>query len=260
MRVDLANQVALVTGAARNIGKAIADTFAANAARVVYADLDLPLAEQQAAAHPGCVAVAMDVTRDQQVHEVMARVARDLGGLDILVNNAGTNTLAHRVTIDEFPRAEWDRLLAVDLTGLYVVSQVGARLMRGRGRGRIINIASVLGLVPARLQCAFVAAKAGVVNLTRAMALELAPYGILTNAIAPGSILTDGTRKLFYGEDGKFRQNVQQMLAHIPLGRPGSPQEVAHAALFLAAPESSYVNGHVLTVDGGWSAGYLREF
>jgi NAD(P)-dependent dehydrogenase (short-subunit alcohol dehydrogenase family) len=260
MRVDLTNKVALVTGAARNIGKAIADTLAVNGACVVYADLDLPLAEQQAAAYPGCLAVAMDVTRDGQVHEVLARVGRELGGLDILVNNAGTNTLQHRVNIDEFPRAEWDRLLAVDLTGLYVVSQAGARLMRQRGGGRIINIASVLGLVPARLQCAFVAAKAGVVNLTRAMALELAPHGILTNAIAPGSILTDGTRKLFYADDGKFRQNVQQMLAHIPLGRPGSPAEVAQAALFLAAPESSYVNGHVLTVDGGWSAGYLREF
>jgi NAD(P)-dependent dehydrogenase (short-subunit alcohol dehydrogenase family) len=260
MRVDLANKVALVTGAARGIGKAIADTFADNGARVVYADLDLPTARAQAAARPGCLALEMDVTRDEQVHEVVGRVARELGGLDVLVNNAGTNTLQHRVTIDEFPRAEWDRLLAVDLTGLYVVSQAGARVMRARGAGRIINIASVMGLVPARLQCAFVAAKAGVVNLTRAMALELAPYGILTNAIAPGSILTDGTRRLFYGEDGRFRHAVQQLLAHIPLGRPGEPSEVAHAALFLAAPESGYVNGHVLTVDGGWTAGYLREF
>ncbi|MBV9124092.1 MAG: SDR family oxidoreductase, partial [Planctomycetes bacterium] len=260
MRVDLDNRVALVTGAARNIGKAIADAFAANGARVVYADIDPAGAEQAAAAWPGCVAATMDVTRDDQVQAVLAGVARDLGGLDILVNNAGVNTLQHRVNIDEFPRAEWDRLLAVDLTGLYVVSQAGARLMRTRRGGRIINIASVVGLVPARLQCAFVAAKAGVVNLTRAMALELAPYGILTNAIAPGSILTDGTRQLFYGEDGKFRGQVQQMLAHIPLGRPGSPEEVAHAALFLAAPESSYINGHILTVDGGWTAGYLRDF
>jgi NAD(P)-dependent dehydrogenase (short-subunit alcohol dehydrogenase family) len=260
MKVDLSNKVALVTGAARNIGKAIADTFADNGARVVYADVDFPLAQEAAAARPGCVAVVMDVTNDEQVRAVMDGVARDLGGLDILVNNAGVNTMKHRVNLDEFPRAEWDRLLAVDLTGLYVVSQAGVRVMRPRGAGRIINLASVMGLVPARLQCAFVAAKAGVVNLTRAMALELAPYGILTNAIAPGSILTDGTRQLFYGPEGQFRHAAQQLLAHIPLGRPGSPQEVAHAALFLAAPESSYINGHILTVDGGWTAGYLREF
>jgi NAD(P)-dependent dehydrogenase (short-subunit alcohol dehydrogenase family) len=261
MRVDLSNKVALVTGSARNIGRAIADAFAANGARVVYSDVDVALAEEAAAAHAGCRAFALDVTNDRQIETVIARIASELGGLDILVNNAGTNTLQHRVTIDAFPRAEWDRLLAVDLTGLYVVSREGAKAMRAAGRGgRIINIASVLGLVPARLQCAFVAAKAGVVNLTRAMALELAQFGILTNAIAPGSILTEGTKQLFYAEDGLFRKGMEQMLAHIPLGRPGTPEEIAHAALFLAAPESSYVNGHVLTVDGGWTAGYLREF
>jgi len=206
------------------------------------------------------VAIKADSADAAAVSAAVDETVSTLGGLDILVNNAGTNTLVHRVNIDEFPRPEWDRILAVDLTGLYVVSQAGARVMRARGSGRIINIASVMGLMPARLQCAYVAAKAGVVNLTRAMALELAPYGILTNAIAPGSILTDGTRRLFYGEDGSFRHAVQQMLAHIPVGRPGNPSEIAHAALFLAAPESSYVNGHVLTVDGGWTAGYLREF
>ncbi len=126
--------------------------------------------------------------------------------------------------------------------------------------GRIINIASIAGLVPLRLQCAFVAAKAGVVNLTRAMALELGPHGILVNGIAPGSTLTEGTRKLFYGEDGAFRHSVQRMLDHIPLGRPGNVDEIAVAALFLADPENSYMNGHVLTVDGGWTAGYSREF
>jgi NAD(P)-dependent dehydrogenase (short-subunit alcohol dehydrogenase family) len=117
-----------------------------------------------------------------------------------------------------------------------------------------------MGLVPARLQCAFVAAKAGVVNLTRAMALELAQHNILTNAIAPGSILTDATRQLFYGQGAQFEQFAEGMLSHIPLGRPGEPQEVAHAALFLAAPESSYINGHTLTVDGGWTAGFTRDF
>src|SRR5581483_4141047 len=154
----------------------------------------------------------------------------------------------------------WDRLLSLDLPGVYEVSRVAARVMRTQGAGRIINIASIVGLVPLRLQCAFVAAKAGVVNLTRAMALELGPHGILVNGIAPGSTLTEGTKQLFYGEGGKFRDSVQKLLDHIPLGRPGTVEEIAHAALFLAAPESSYVNGHVLVVDGGWTAGYMREF
>ncbi len=92
------------------------------------------------------------------------------------------------------------------------------------------------------------------------MALELAPYGILTNAIAPGSILTDGTRELFYGQNSQFRDGAAKLLAHIPLGRPGECQDIANAALFLAAPENGYVNGHCLTVDGGWTAGYIREF
>src|SRR5205807_4344984 len=140
----------------------------------------------------------------------------------IVVNNAGVNTLAHRVTIDQFPESEWDRILAVDLTGVYRVSKAAARVMIPQRSGRIINIASIAGLVPLRLQCAFVAAKAGVVNLTRAMALELGPHGILVNGIAPGSTLTEGTRQLFYGDGGKFRDNVQRMLDHVPLGRPGT--------------------------------------
>jgi len=200
------------------------------------------------------------VTRPADVAAVIERVVSDHGQLDILVNNAGINTLAHRVTLDEFPREEWDRILAVDLTGLYEVSKAAARVMRARGSGRIINIASIAGLVPLRLQCAYVAAKAGVVNLTRAMALELGPYGILVNGVAPGSTLTEGTRRLFYGEDGTFHAQVQRMLDHVPLGRPGTPEEIAVAVLFLADPENSYMNGHILTVDGGWTAGYTRDF
>ena len=259
MKVDLSDRVALVTGAARGIGKAIADTFAANGARVLYTDIDAAGAEESARAAGG-TARALDVTDAGQVEAVLDGVIRDFGRLDVLVNNAGVNTLAHRVTVEQFPPEEWDRIVNVDLRGLFLVSRAGARVMLPRGSGRIVNIASVAGLVPLRLQCPFVAAKAGVVNLTRAMALELGPRGILVNAIAQGSILTDGTRQLFYGADGKFKESVQQLLAHIPLGRPGLPEEVAHAALFLAAPESSYVNGAVLTVDGGWTAGYLRDF
>jgi 3-oxoacyl-[acyl-carrier protein] reductase len=260
MRINLENQIALVTGAARGIGKAIADAFAANGARVLYTDIDLATATESAAQSGRGQALALDVTDAAQVEAVMDRVVRECGRLDILVNNAGVNTLEHRVTIDQFPPHEWDRILGVDLHGLFLVSRAGARVMLPQKSGRIINIASVAGLVPLRLQCPFVAAKAGVINLTKAMALELGPRGILVNGIAPGSVLTEGTRKLFYGEDGKFKDAVQRLLDHIPLGRPGTPEEIAHAALFLAAPESSYVNGHILTVDGGWTAGYTRDF
>ena len=260
MQIDLRGKVALVTGAGRGIGRAIADALADNQARVVYSDMDLDAARAAAARHTGSHALHLDVSDPDQVPLRVAEVHQDLGRLDILVNNAGINTLHHRVNVDQFPLDEWERILKVDLTGLFLVSKASVPLLLAQGGGRIINIASVVGLVPLRLQSAFVAAKAGVVNLTRAMALELGPQGVLVNAIAPGSILTEGTRQLFYGEDGKFRDFATTLLAHIPLGRPGTPEEVAQAALFLAAPESSYVNGHILTVDGGWSAGYMREF
>ncbi|MGH7173201.1 MAG: SDR family NAD(P)-dependent oxidoreductase [Gemmataceae bacterium] len=260
MQVNLRDRVALVTGAARGIGKAIADLFAANGAHVVYTDVDEPVARQSAAASVNGEAMALNVTDAAQVESVVAAIVRRHGRLDIAVNNAGVNTLAHRVPIDQFPQEEWERILRVDLHGVFLVSRAVAAVMRNQKSGRIINIASIAGIVPLRLQCPFIAAKAGVINLTRGMALELGPHGILVNGIAPGSTLTDGTRKLFYGDDGTFRDSVQQMLAHIPLGRPGTPEEIAHAALFLAAPESSYVNGHILTVDGGWTAGYHRDF
>jgi len=258
MKADLSNQVSLVTGAAHGIGQAIADRLAANGSRVIYADRED--ATEAASKYHGAMAIKMDVTKRDEIDAGIERIVKEFGHLDILVNNAGVNTAKHRVPIDEFPREEWDRLIAVDLTGLYEVSQVAARVMRHQKSGRIINIASVIGLVPARLQCAFVAAKAGVVNLTKAMSLELGPHGILVNGIAPGSILTEATKQLFYGADGLFNARVQQMLAHVPLARPGTADEIAVAVLFLADPENSYTNGHILVVDGGWTAGYLREF
>ena len=114
--------------------------------------------------------------------------------------------------------------------------------------------------MPLRLQCPYVAAKAAVINFTKSMALELAIDGITVNAVAPGSTLTESTKSLFYGENGQFKDSVQRMLDHVPLGRPGRPEEIAAAALFLASPEASYVNGTVITVDGGWTAGYTRDF
>ncbi len=131
--------------------------------------------------------------------------------------------------------------------------------MRSQNWGRIINISSVVGLVPLRLQCAFAAAKAGVVNLTKAMAIELGREGVTVNAVA-GSILTEGTRQLFYGSDGLFRDAVQQMLAHVPLGRPGTTEEIARRALPGRAESRLRQRCGADCRHGGWTAGYTREF
>jgi NAD(P)-dependent dehydrogenase (short-subunit alcohol dehydrogenase family) len=260
MKCELGGTVSLVTGAARGIGQAIADRLAKNGSTVYYTDLVLDEATAAASAAPNGRALKLDVTKPADIAEAVREIIAECGRLDVLVNNAGVNTMAHRVAIDQFPREEWDRILAVDLTGLYEMSKAASGVMRQQKSGRIINIASIAGLVPLRLQCAFVAAKAGVVNLTKAMALELGPHGVLVNGIAPGSTLTEGTRRLFYGDDGMFKEAVQRMLDHVPLGRPATVDEIAVAALFLADPENSYMNGHVLTVDGGWTAGYARDF
>lgn len=260
MKVDLSGKVALVTGAAQGIGQSIATLYSENGATVVFADIDLETAKRSAAAVKNGHAIRMDVSSETEVEQAMGKVIADFGHLDIVVNNAGINTLRDRVSIDQFPITEWDRIMKVDLTGLFMVSRLAARQMIQQKSGKIINVASVTGLVPLRLQSAYVAAKAGVVNLTKSMALELGPHGIHVNGIAPGSTVTAATRELFYGEDGEFKAQAAQLIAHIPLGRPGVPEEIAHAALFLAAPESSYITGHILTVDGGWLAGYNREF
>ena len=264
MQVDLTGKTALVTGGAQGIGRAIVAQLAANGAAVAIVDLATEAAHETVAdlAAKGyrVAAFAADVSDAAAVEGVAAQVVDQFGRLDILVNNAGINTVKDRLPIHEYSRDDWDRILRVDLTGVFVVSQAAIPRMLAAGGGRIVNIASVAGLVPLRLQSAFVAAKAGVVNLTRSMALELAPRGILVNCIAPGSVLTQGTKALFYGADGTYSERAASLIAHIPVGRPGTPEEIAHAALFLVAPEASYVNGAVLTVDGGWTAGYHREW
>ena len=258
MQCDLSGQVAFVTGAAGGIGRAIVARLAANGARVVVADIDTEGATAVAAALPDAIALSVDIRDPQSIGDGVAATLEAYGRLDILVNNAGINTLAHRVGIEAFPVAEWHRIVGVDLDGLFLMSRAALAPMIAAGRGgRIVNIASVVGLAAMRLQSPFVAAKAGIIHLTRSMALELAQHGILTNAIAPGSIMTEVTRKLFYGEEGSFHARTEAFMRHIPLGRPGRPEEIAEAVLFLAAPEATYVNGQILTVDGGWTAGYM---
>jgi|UniRef100_UPI004049EC7F 3-oxoacyl-[acyl-carrier protein] reductase len=261
MKTDLHNKVALVTGAARGIGRATARLLANNGARVVVADIDEAAAIEMAATMPDAVPLRMDVSSASEVETGVGRVVTQLGRIDILVNNAGINTMDHRVTIDRFPIEEWDRIMAVDLRGVFLVSRAVSAVMVAQGAGRIVNIASVLGLVPARLQCAYTTAKAGVINLTRTMAIELAPNGIVVNCVAPGSTLTTGTEQLFYGGDAMMQEKAQRMLSHVPAGRVGQVEEIAEAVLFFVAPETSYVTGQILSVDGGWTAGgFLRDF
>ncbi|MDQ0473972.1 SDR family NAD(P)-dependent oxidoreductase [Labrys wisconsinensis] len=257
MQCDLDGQVALVTGAANGIGSAIARRLADNGAAVTIADIDMANAERMAASLPRALACRVDIRDEAAIDGAVAATLARFGRLDILVNNAGVNTFAHRVDIDSFPTEEWHRIISVDLDGLFLVTRSAVKPMIERGGGRIVNIASVVGLAAMRLQSPFVAAKAGIIHLTRSMALELGPKGVRANAVAPGSIVTEGTRQLFYGEGGTFHNRARAFMDHIPLGRPGTLGEVAEAVLFLCAPESRYVNGHILTVDGGWTAGYM---
>lgn len=257
MQCDMSGQVAFVTGAAGTIGRAIVRRLADNGARVVVADINAAGASDVAAALPDALGAAVDITSRPSIADGVAATLDRFGRLDILVNNAGVNSFTHRVTIDAFPGEEWDRITGIDLDGLYLMSQGALAPMLAAGRGgRIINIASVVGLAAMRLQSPFVAAKAGIIHLTRSMALELGPRNVTVNAIAPGSVMSEGTRQLFYGADGKFAARTAEFMRHVPLGRPGTAEEIAEAVLFLASPHAGYITGQVLAVDGGWTAGY----
>lgn len=257
MRTDLGGRVAIVTGGAGAIGTAICRMLAANGARIVVADINMNGAQALAAELPEAVACRIDVADEVSAREGVGEVLARFGQIDFLINNAGVNTQAHRVTLDRFPKEEWDRIVRIDLDGTYLMSRAALEPMVARGAGgRVVNIASVVGIAAMRLQSPFVAAKAGMVHLTRAMAIELGQHDILTNAIAPGSIMSEGTRALFYGQGGLFGSRTEEFMRHIPMGRPGEPDDIARAVLFLVSPAGSYVNGQCLAVDGGWTAGY----
>jgi len=252
MKVDLDNRIALVTGAAQGIGRSIALALTANGARVAANDIRNCDAAGLAGSYTADVS---DVT---QVEAMVAAVERDLGPIDILVNNAGVNVGPNRHPVEQFADSDWHRILNIDLNGVFYCSRAVSRSMVRRQQGVIINISSVFGVVPARLQCAFTAAKAAVVNFTRSHAIEIGQHNVRVNAIAPGSILTEGTKALFYNPEQAER--ASSLLSHIPLGRPGDTEDIASAVLYLASDAAKYVTGHVLVVDGGWTAGFSRDW
>ncbi len=260
MQVDLRGRIALVTGAAGGIGHSIALALARNGAIVAVNDLangETTCADIRAIGGEARF-YAADISDAGAVNAMVAAIERELGPIAILVNNAGVNVGKNRSPLHEFSDSDWHKIINVDLNGVFFCSRAVSAQMVSRRKGVIINISSVLGVVPARLQCSFTAAKAGVINLSRSHALEVGKFGIRVNTIAPGSILTEGTKSVFYSPETK--EKADSLISHIPLGAPGDTEDIAAAVLYLASDDAKYVTGHTLVVDGGWTAGYSRDW
>jgi NAD(P)-dependent dehydrogenase (short-subunit alcohol dehydrogenase family) len=246
--VLLAERIAIVSGGLSGIGAAITDRFAAEGATVVAADI---AAETDAltAEAPGRFRYRLDVADPGAVARCVAAVLGAFGRIDALVNSAGVlaghSFLETQVDV-------LDRVLAVNLRGTFLLSQAAARAMAAAGRGAIVTIASVSGQRGNAGRAAYGASKGGVITLTQVMATELAPRGVRVNALAPGPIATPMTAA------SHMQATQQRWLGLTPLGRYGTPAEVAAAALFLVSDEASFITGHVLNVDGGWQASGMQ--
>jgi NAD(P)-dependent dehydrogenase (short-subunit alcohol dehydrogenase family) len=247
----ITGQVAVVTGAARGIGFAIAQALGQCGARVAIADLDGAAAS--AAAGQLCklgidaIGVAVDVADEGQVQAMVETIERTLGGIDILVNNAGIVSTGPLLDVSA---AEWNRVLAIDLTSVFFCAKAVLPGMMARRAGRIINIASVAGKRGGGLlgNSCYAAAKGGVIALTKGLAREAGPFNITANAITPALTDTEMTRAL--APEARAR-----VLADMPLGRAGSPRDIAAAVCFLASDAASFITGEIMDVDGG----YMRD-
>jgi len=240
----LQGKVAIITGAARGIGRETALLFAAEGAKVVICDLldeGEEVAEEIRSRGGEAIFYKLDVTDRDAVKRMVDAVVERYGRIDILVNNAGITRDAQFLKMTE---EDWDKVIAVNLKGVFNVTQAVAPVMVAQGKGKIVNAASVVALYGNFGQTNYVASKAGVIGMTKVWARELGRKGINVNAVAPGFIQTEMTAKV--------PEKVLQMVRErTPLGRLGTPRDVAYAYLFLASEESDYVNGAVLSVDGG---------
>jgi len=245
----LKNNRSIVTGGGSGIGRAIAQGLASEGATVVVADLDLARAletvESIKSAGQTAFGIQSDISHRREVNSMVSKSIDQLGGLDTLVCSAGISPINSFLDITE---DEWDRVLDVNLKGQFLCGQAAARHMKDHGGGSIINITSQLCEVAQPNSVHYAASKGGGKMLTKAMALDLSPFGIRVNAIAPGLTNTNMTR--LETEEG-WAEN-KQFIPHIPMGRPGRPEEMVGAAVFLASEESSYVNGTTIFVDGGY--------
>ncbi|MFB3816482.1 MAG: 3-oxoacyl-ACP reductase FabG [Candidatus Methylomirabilales bacterium] len=240
------DRVAVVTGAGRGIGKAVAERLAARGDVVVVVDVDAAAAEGAAngirAAGGRAGAEGADVSSYKDVEGLMARVARAHGGIDVLVNNAG---IIRRGTLQTVTEQDWDAVLAVNLKGTFNCCKHAVPWMLGRGGGRIVNVASIAArLGDITSAPGYGPSKAGMVNLTKTLARELAPHGITVNAVAPHAIATEMSAQ--WSEERR-----QQIIRSIPLGRLGLPEEVAAAVAFLASGEAGFITGATLDINGG---------
>jgi NAD(P)-dependent dehydrogenase (short-subunit alcohol dehydrogenase family) len=247
--VGFAGQTAIVTGAGRGMGRAVALGLAAEGANVVVAEMDEAAANKavQAIKDAGGRAVAsvVDISRVDEVRRMFKAAITEFGTVDILVNNAGIGIAKPLL---EYTEADWDKQLGVNLKGMFFATQEAARVMIPKRRGKIVNFASTAAFVSSSTpETAYDISKGGVRQLTTSVAAELAPHHINVNAVAPGTIMTELTLRVLDTDE-----KMARAAAKIPLGRLGKPEDMVGPVLFLCSDEADYITGHTLVVDGGW--------